>query len=187
MPETIIILVGLPGSGKSTILKHFKKKYDIKGFKTGDVIREERKRRGLKNTKENDAKISEWFHSNGREKLMAERIWAKAKKLTSRIVVLDGLRSSQQLKHLQKISRIKPIIVSLEAPFEIRAKRMLKRKRWGSDENIEYLKKREAREKKLGLMKLIKSAKYHVDCSGSIKSSEINADTVIKEIIRKSA
>jgi adenylate kinase family enzyme len=71
MKNALILIIGLPGSGKSFAASVIKKRFHARVFETGDVIREEIKRRGWKYTPKNDAKVRDWFHS-GREHMIVE-------------------------------------------------------------------------------------------------------------------
>jgi dephospho-CoA kinase len=187
MPKTFIALVGLPGSGKSTIRRYIRDKYKARTIASGDIIREETRRRGLKKTPENDAKIALWFHSSGREKLLVKRLWKKVKNTNRKIIVIDGFRSTQQLNYFVKLSKLKPIIVYIRVPFKIRAQRLMKRRRWGAAESMRYIKGRETREKKQGVMKIIKKKNYTIDNSKTLKQAKKNTDMVMKKVLQKAA
>ena len=73
MSNTLIVIVGMPGSGKTFAGEILKKRFNAKVVETGDIIREEIKRRGAKYTPETDKKFRDWFHS-GREHLVIKRL-----------------------------------------------------------------------------------------------------------------
>ena len=94
----LILIVGMPSSGKTTAARILGEM----GFSvasTGDVIREEIKRRGLPYTKENDRKVADWFHEEGREKIVIDRL---LKKVSGEKIVIEGLRDPKQLKELER-------------------------------------------------------------------------------------
>jgi dephospho-CoA kinase len=163
--KKLILIVGLPGSGKSTAAEFIKKHFDAEVFHSGDIIREEIKRRGLEYTPQTDAMIAHWFHTQGREKLIAERTWKKIKKSKKKIIVVEGFRSLKTANHLKKLSKMKSIIISINASLKERIKRELKRRRFGEREGIEYLKSREKLEKRHGIMRLLKKADYKINNS----------------------
>ncbi|OGI12512.1 hypothetical protein A3K64_01245 [Candidatus Micrarchaeota archaeon RBG_16_36_9] len=182
MQKKLILIVGLPGSGKSSAADFIKRKYDAGIVHSGDIIREEVKRRGLEYTPQNDALIAHWFHSSGREKLVVKRIWNKIKNSKKNLIVIEGLRSEKQLKYLKAIAKTRPIIISVLASFNVRVKRELKRGRFGNKESIEYLKFRDKLEKKHGEDKLIRKADYKINNS---KLNIRQTDAKIYEIMRK--
>ena len=101
MSKLLVLIVGMPGSGKSFASSVIRKRFKAKTFKTGDVIRDEIKRRGLKYNPENDKRMRLWFHS-GREHLVVERLWKKVRPCKG-IVVIDGLRSPKELAILKRL------------------------------------------------------------------------------------
>ena len=182
MPKKFILIVGLPGSGKSTAADFIKKKYDAGIVHSGDIIREEIKRRGLEYNPKNDALIAHWFHTGGREKLVVKRVWNKIKKSKKKIIIIEGLRSEKQLKYLEDLAKINPIIISIVASFDVRVKRELKRGRFGKEESIKYLRFRDKLEKSHGEVKLIKKSDYKIDNS---RLNERQTDKKIYEIMEK--
>ena len=154
----LILIVGMPSSGKTTAAKMLEEM----GFSvasTGDVIREEIKRRGLPYTKENDRKVADWFHEEGREKIVIARLRSKLK---GEKKAIDGLRDPKQLKELERKTGKRPVIIAIESGFESRVKRELAKKRF-SDITEEDLEKRDQAELKLGEGELIKKANYVID------------------------
>jgi len=154
----ILSIVGMPGSGKTTVAKIIKKEFGACIYSSGDVIRDEIKRRGLKYTKENDEKIADWFH-HGRELLIVKRLIKKIKKCRSNLAVVEGLRCCRQERYLE--SKFKVVLISVVADSSVRYKRELERRRFKTQTN-KYLRERDIREKKLGLEKLIKKAEYRI-------------------------
>jgi len=158
--QKILIIVGMPGSGKTTAAKFISKKFNAYFISTGDVIREEIKRRGWKYTPETDAKMRAWFH-RGRTHLITKKIWKKIK--NKKFVVIDGFRSYKEYKLIKRLSKSKPVIISIKASFEERAKREKARKRFAGYETYKYLKDRDRSELKFGLKTIIKKADYSID------------------------
>jgi len=163
MTKLIFVITGLPGSGKSSAAEMIKKNFNADTVHTGDIIREEIKRRGLEYTPKTDALVAHWFHTSGREKVIVKRTWNKVKKSKKKVVVIEGFRSLQQFNLLKKLSKTKPILISIDASFKVRAERELKRGRFGKEETMEYLESREKLEKGHGIEKLMKKADYKIN------------------------
>jgi dephospho-CoA kinase len=180
----VILLVGLPGCGKSTIANYIRDKLGAAVFLSGDIIREEVKRRGMSYTPENDARIAHWFHTQGRECLVVRRLWVKIRKSKRKIIVIDGLRSETQLVCLKKIANVRPIIISIKSSQNVRVRRELKRGRFGKKESVAYVKFRDRLEKGHGILGLMKRADYTID-STRLGVSQTNArvSKIIKAII----
>lgn len=163
--KKLIIIVGLPGSGKSLAAKIIKKRFNATTFKSGDIIRDEIKRRGLKYSPENDSIVAHWFNVQGREKLLSKRLWDKIKKSKKDLIVLEGFRAPEHLKYLKAYYKGKPVIIFIKSSFKMRVKRELKRKRFKKLENRKYVRFRDKLEKSHGIMELIKKANYTIDNS----------------------
>ena len=78
--KKIILIVGLPRSGKSLAADIIKRRFKADVFRSGDIIREEIKRRGMKYTPQSDTLVAHWFNTHGREKILTKRVWDKVKK-----------------------------------------------------------------------------------------------------------
>jgi dephospho-CoA kinase len=187
MKKLLILVTGMPGSGKSFAASVIKKHFKAKTFKTGDVIRDEIKRRGLKYNPENDKKMRIWFHS-GREHIVAERLWKKVR-LCKGIVVIDGLRSTKELAVLRKKFKGKIILVKIQSSFKARVRRMKKRARFGKRETEKYLRDRDRSEtgELVGLRKLLKKADHTIDNSRLTKKQmEKRVVNLIESILESS-
>jgi len=182
MKKALILIVGLPGSGKSYAADIIKEHFHAKALKTGDVIRGEIKRRGLPYTPENDTKMRLWFHI-GREHLIVERLWENMKNHEG-IVVIDGLRSPKELAMLKKLYKSRIFIIQIKSSFKVRVKREMKRGRFGKQGSLKYLKERDKSElgKLVGLKQLLKKADYIIDNS---KLSKRQMESKVVELINQ--
>lgn len=178
--KLVLCIVGMPGSGKTTASQIIKKKFDAFVVSTGDIIREEIKRRGLAYTKENDEKTRDWFHA-GRESLFISRVCERLKKSNKKILVVEGSRSAKEPQFIKNCLGKKPIVIALVVNFNIRYTRELKRGRFAA-ETKKYLQERDAVEKRLGLDKLIKSADYKIKNARSKKELEKELARIIEKI-----
>jgi dephospho-CoA kinase len=186
MSKKLILIVGLPGSGKSAVADFLKRKFNAGIVHSGDIIREEIRRRGLEYTPKNDALIAHWFHTGGREILVVKRVWNKIRKSNKKLIVIEGLRSEKQLKYMEKIAKIRPVVISVVASFKVRVKRELKRGRFGKEESIKYLRFRDKLEKSHGEDKLIKKADYTIDNSKlNMKQTDDKISEIMKKILTK--
>lgn len=164
--KKLVCIVGMPGSGKTYLADIIAKKYKAKHFHSGDIIREEIKRRGLEYSPHADMVIAHWFHTHGRDKIIVERLWNKIKKSKKRLILVEGFRSESEVNYLRELSGIDPIVIAVTAPFKIRLKRELKRGRFGEEESKEYIKSRDNLEISHGIKKLIANADYKVENLG---------------------
>jgi len=184
MKKALILIVGLPGSGKSFAADVIKKHFHAKVLETGDVIREEIKRRGWDYNPENDKKVRLWFHT-GREHLIVKRLWEKIKNYRG-VVVIDGLRSPKELAIFKKIYKGNIFLIKIKSSFKVRAQRSIKRGRFGKLESVKYLKERDKSElsELVGLKQLLRKADYTIDNSKLTKKQmEEKVVNLIKKII----
>jgi len=187
MPKKLVVIVGLPGSGKSTVAEFIKKEFNADIVHSGDIIREEVKRRGLEYTPENDAIIADWFNATEEgERLLVQRVWNKIKESEKDLIVVEGFRATENIKILEEIAKIKPFVIAVTASFNVRVQRELKRGRFGKEESKKYLKLREEQEKGHGVEDLIECAGYTIDNSElSIEETNAKISKIIKGILIK--
>ena len=182
MPEMILCVIGMPASGKSFAAKLIAKKYGAAMVTSGNVIRDEVKRRGLPYTKKSDEKVAEWFHA-GREYLVVRRAWNKIKDRKNRIFVIEGFRSLKEVKLLSKLAKQSVIVIEVHPPQKIRALRASKRHRF-RDNYQGYIRLRDKNERKRGIGTLIKHADCRIDNSGTKKQLEKNIDRTMKKLVK---
>jgi len=179
--KLILYIIGLPGSGKSTISKMIAGNFSACSFESGNVIREEIKRRGLRYTKENDKKIAEWFHA-GRERMIIERMAKKIVLCKRRILAVDGFFAPEEISMLQKIGRT--VLIAVSAPSAVRYRREMLRRRF-SGESEKYMRERDRRELGEGLGKLLKKADYRLSSNTTRKELEKKTAALVKKILEQ--
>lgn len=187
MPKKLILVVGLSGSGKSTVSNFIKKRFNADVFRTGDVIRDEVRKRGLERTTKNEILVANWFFANiKRERIIIERIAEKIIKSDKKIIVIEGLTTYENLRYLEKLVKIKPIIFSITATLNVRVKREAKRGRFNRKEDTEYVKSRDRFEKKRGIGELMRRADYKIDNSKTgIEQTNAAVRKIVKKILDK--
>lgn len=179
--KLILCIIGMPGAGKSTVAEMIGKNFRTCVFETGDAIREEIRKRGLRYTKENDAKIAEWFHA-GRERLIMERTAERMKSCSRRILIVTGFFSPDEYKILKTLGRT--VLIAVTAPSAVRHKRELLRRRFGN-ESEKYLRDRDRRELDEGLGKLLKKADYRISSNYGKRELEKKVVRLVRKIIQK--
>jgi dephospho-CoA kinase len=186
MRKALILIVGLPGSGKSFAADVIRRRFQAKKLETGDVIRAELRRRGWKYMPENDAKMRLWFHS-GREHLIVQRLWDKMKNYKG-VVVIDGLRSPKELAMLKRLFKGDVFLIKITSSFSVRARRSIKRGRFGRLESAKALRQRDISElgELVGMRQLLKRADYTIDNSRLTKKQmERRVAGLVGSLLRK--
>ena len=155
----VIGFTGMPWSGKSEAVKIAIEK-DIPVYRMGDMVWQEVKERGLPFTIENVGKIANEMRLKHGPNIWAKKIVDTVKEMThgKSLVVIDGIRSIEELNYLRMHLSDSFQLIAITAPDLLRHKRAKKRKR--KDDSIQDIdiQKRDDREKQWGIETLITSA-----------------------------
>ncbi len=164
MNRTILVVTGLPGSGKSEVY-HYIKSRGIPAFRTGDVIREEVMNRGLHLTPQNSEMIARKFREEEGMDVAAQRVGEKIKKLTKKFICVEGPRDIYEIDYLATLGKVTLLII--QAPEKIRFKRQKLRVSGGRFEpksrnpkNLEEFRWRDEQELERGLHEVTTTHKY---------------------------
>jgi len=177
----IIAFTGMPFSGKTEAI-NVVKKMNIPIIRMGDIVWEEVESKGLELNENNVGYVA-----NEMRKKKGKEIWAKKtiKKIKSKnlidTIIIDGVRSLEEVKYFKKILGDNFILISIDASDRLRYKRALMRNRKDDSKSIKSIIERDQREINWGLKSLIKSA----DISILNDSSKIELHKKIKKIIEK--
>ncbi|UXD21463.1 hypothetical protein IPA_04525 [Ignicoccus pacificus DSM 13166] len=180
MVKVIVVTTGLPGSGKGTFAE-VAKELNIPVYVMGDIVREETLRRNLPITPENLRSVAIDLRKKEGSDAIAKRMAKKISASKECVILVDGIRSMAEIKVLEKIAKV--IIVSIDAPFDIRLKRIVARGR--PDDAADYLKKRDETEIGFGVLEVMNSANYVILNVGSIDEFKSDAAKILNEIISK--
>jgi dephospho-CoA kinase len=147
----VIGTVGLPGSGKGEAAA-VASEMDVPVVTMGDVIREACRDRGL-DPAEHHGEVARALRDEEGPAAIAERSlpMIEAALEDSDTVLVDGLRSDVELDRFRAAFGDSFRLVSVEAPFETRADRLLDRARDDTDLDRDALREREDRELGFGM------------------------------------
>ena len=159
----VIGTVGLPGSGKgeaATVARDT----GVPVVTMGDVIRQACRDRGL-DPAEHHGEVARALRAEEGPAAIAERSLPaiEAELDTTDTVLVDGLRSDVELDRFRSAFGGAFRLVSVEAPFETRADRLLDRGRDDSDLDRASLREREERELGFGMGEVMDRADVVVD------------------------
>jgi len=150
--KLIVCLTGLPGAGKSTIANGLKTK-NFEVINMGDAVRAEAKRRNLEPTGTNLGKLMLELREKNGQGAVAELIKDQITNSKSGVVVIDGIRSNEEIQVLKKITKVK--ILAVNATVDTRFKFLFDRGRSDDPKDRNEFEKRDSREISVGVSKSI--------------------------------
>ena len=177
----VIGTVGLPGSGKGEAAS-VAREAGVPVVTMGDVIRAECRERGLEPA-EHHGEVAKALREEEGPAAIAERSLPliEVELESSAVVLVDGLRSEYELDRFEEAFGDEFVLVSVEAPFEIRAERLLDRGRDDSDLDREALREREERELGFGMGEVMDRADVVVDNTDSLERFRERIRTLLRD------
>jgi dephospho-CoA kinase len=176
---TIIGTVGLPGSGKGEAAT-VAREHGIPVVTMGDVIRQACRDRGLDPADHHGAVATRLREEDG-PAAVAERSLplVRAARADSDVVLVDGLRSGVELDAFREAFGEAFTLVSIEAPFEVRAERLADRGRDASDADLDALEARDDRELGFGMAEAMDRADVTIDNTDSLDAFRDRIETLL--------
>ena len=138
----------MPGSGKSTIVSTLKAK-GIEALNLGDGVRAEAKRRNLEPSGDNLGKLMLELREKNGPGAIAELLTEGIKNSESKIIIIDGVRSTAEIEVLKNVGSVK--LLSIEASADTRYKFLSTRGRSDDPKSREKFEERDNRELGVGI------------------------------------
>lgn len=171
LSKLIVCLTGMPGAGKSTIANGLKSKgYEI--INMGDAVREEAQKRNIEPSGQNLGKIMLELREKNGPGAVAELIQNKIKNSSSNVIVIDGIRSNEEIQVLRKFGTVK--LLSVHASTDTRYSFLIERGRSDDPQTRDNFDERDVREIKVGISTPIALA------DESISNNELSIDELIE-------
>ena len=167
----VIGFCGLPGSGKSTVLKAIEDLGTI--ITMGNVIRDEANHRNIAPSDENLGKIALELRKNYGPEIIAEKCVSLIKKLESNVFFIDGLRSMAEVIVFRKYWKF-PLIATI-VDEKIRYERLSNRKRPDDPNSLSEIRDRDQREIRFGLNEVIENANYKIN--NNLSEADVQRET----------
>lgn len=168
--KQVIGIVGLPGSGKSEAAA-VANELDIPVVTMGDVIRDACRDRGLDPATDHGTVAKALREEHGPAAIAEESLPAIRSALEDKeTVVIDGIRSDAEVDRFEVVLGDIFTLVSIEAPFEIRAERLDMRGRdAAAADGGESLEARDERELSFGMGAAMNQADICIENTGSLE------------------
>ena len=184
----VIGTVGLPGSGKGEAATVAREE-GIPVVTMGDVVRQETADRGLDPTKDHGSVAQALRDEHGPAAIAERSLPMIEDRLENHdAVVVDGLRSAVELDAFEERFGDDFTLVSIEAPFEVRAERIDARGRdAGADDGGEDLTTRDERERGFGMDDAMARADVVVENTDSLEAFHDRIRAIIREGTRECA
>jgi dephospho-CoA kinase len=178
--KTVIGVAGLPGAGKSLVTRMAERMgYSV--VTMGDVIREETEKRGLNLTPENMGAIMLKLREEEGSAAVARRCISKIQSAKSRAVVIDGLRSLNELEEFKRHFE-KFVLIAVYASSETRFRRLFRRRRSDDPQGWATFNERDMRELSIGLGNAIVLADYLIINEGTRTETEKKILDVLRKV-----
>jgi len=177
----VIGTVGLPGSGKGEAAAVAREE-GVPVVTMGDVVREACRDRGL-DPAEHHGRIANRLREEDGSTAIADRTLPRIEEALGRAdtVVVDGIRSMAEAETFAERFGDDFLLVSVEAPFDLRAERLGERGRDDSDVDREALRERDERELEFGMAEAMDAADVRIDNTGSLSTFRETVRAVLRE------
>lgn len=169
----IFIVVGMPASGKN-IARIYADEKKIPYYATGDLVREEVRRRGLEPDAANTASVSD--NLRGVDGMGVTRLaLASALKSGADILFMEGMRSQPEIELIR--SECECAVIAFLAPRSVRRERIVSRGR--PDDSAQSFDSRDLREIEYGTAIPISLADAYILNTGTMEQAVRELDDIV--------
>ncbi len=149
----------MPGAGKSTIAEGLKPKgYEI--INMGNAVRDEAANRNLELTSSNLGKLMLELREKNGPGAIAELVKKQIESSTASVILMDGVRSSDEIQVLRKFGNVK--LLAIHASTDTRFDFLQKRGRSDDPQTKDHFEERDNRELGVGISNPISLSDYAI-------------------------
>lgn len=170
--KLVVCLTGMPGAGKSTIADGLR----LRGFDVvvmGDAVREEARRRNLEPTRANLGQIMLDLRKDRGPGAIADLVEPNITQSDSDVVMVDGVRSNDEIRSLSKLGILK--VLAVHASADTRFGFMKARGRTDDPQTRGHFEERDTREMSVGISDSIALSDYALSNVGMTKEQLVDA------------
>ncbi|MHB8604742.1 MAG: AAA family ATPase [Thermoplasmatota archaeon] len=161
----VIAFTGMPGAGKSLAVE-LAHDEGIPVLRMGDAVWDEVNARGLQLTNAEVGRVATEMRREHGAGIWAERTVMKAKDVDAPLIIIDGLRTVDEIEIFRKAFGEEFTLVAILASPDTRFMRLLDRKRADDVASREEFDARDARERAWGIEKAIAMADLTIENEG---------------------
>ena len=176
----LVLVTGMPGSGKSVVASMLSRILDAPVYSMGDIVRREVARRGMELTVENIERVARELRREMGMAAVAKLLLHELQGVDAGIVVVDGVRSLDEVEVLRGAGR--PCIVAVHASPLTRYRRMMARARRGDIDGWNSFRMRDMANLSYGIGGVIAMADYMIVNEAGPKELEASVARVAGEI-----
>jgi dephospho-CoA kinase len=170
----VFVVVGMPASGKN-IARIYAQARGIPYFATGDLVRNEIRKRGLEHDAVAAAAVSAEFR--GADGLGVTRLaLASAMESGANILFMEGMRSQPEIELIR--TRAECVVIAFLAPRQLRLQRIISRQR--PDDSPQLFGQRDAREIEYGTAVSIVLADEYILNTGTLEEAVEQIEQIIR-------
>jgi dephospho-CoA kinase len=170
----VFVVVGMPASGKN-IARIYADNRAIPYFATGDIVREEVRKRGLEHDAVAAARVS--TELRGADGLGVTRLaLASAMASGADILFMEGMRSQPEVELIR--SGAECVVIAFLAPRQLRLQRIISRQR--ADDSAQLFDTRDKREIEYGAAISIALADEYILNTGTLEETIEHIDQIIR-------
>ena len=162
--RTVLAIVGMPGAGKS-LASSAGRRSRIRVFVSGDVIRSEARRRGIRFSRKSLGQLMLKIRKEEGMGAVAKRLIPSIEKVSDLVMIYEGARNVEEIEELRRKYRV--VIIGIHASPQTRFRRLLRRRRSDRPHNWKDFVERDDRELTVGIGKIIALADHMVENEGS--------------------
>ncbi len=180
--KAVFVIVGMPGAGKS-LASGVAGQMKMPMFVSGDIIRDEAQRRGLKPDKKNLGRLMLRIREKEGMGAVARRLIPLIERSGRSHVVYEGARNIEEIEELARKYRV--TIIAIHASPRTRFQRLLRRERSDRPRTKSDFSERDKRELTVGVGKVIALADRMVENEDSREALKRRMRRVLKTILAR--